>query len=109
MLPEIIPDLPKFNPNDYFQENETLAIEQFQKAERKIMFYENENGQLCVLFKKIDEKFYADFVVSLSRPDTRVRKLFDFLKLCLEGVRLVCLNTAKGFQNASRIEKHLKH
>lgn len=107
MLREVIPDLPEMNSTDYFQEDENLAIAQFKKAERKIMLYENENGQLSVLFKKLDEKFYADFVVSLSRTDSRVKKLYIFLKLCLEGVRLVCLNSAKGFQNAARIEKHL--
>lgn len=107
MQPDEIPQLPDINPDDYYQEDEELAISQFCKANRKIMFYENENGQLCVLFNKIDDKFYANFVVSLSRSAPRVRKLYDFLKLCLEGVRLVCLNNAKRFQNAVRIEKHL--
>lgn len=108
MQPDEIPQLPDMNPDDYYQEDEESAISQFRNANRKIMFYENDNGQLCVLFKKLDDVFYAEFVASFSRPTERVVKLRTFLKLCLEGVRTMISCTKKGYLTTLRIEKYIK-
>lgn len=108
MQPDVIPNLPNLDPSKYDYEDEDYAISDFIKADRKIMMYENKEGRLCILFNKIDEIFYADFVVSLSRPDKRVKELFEFLKLCIEGVRCVIQCNKKGHHTAIRIENYIK-
>jgi hypothetical protein len=107
MQHEIIPDLPELNPENYYQEDENLALKEFQNADQKLMIYVNDKGLASVFFKNLNHLFYAGLVVSLSRPTKPVSDLFDFLKLSLEGVRAEKLCTKKGHQNAVRIEKYL--
>jgi len=108
MQPDVIPNLPKLDPCKYDYEDEDFSLSEFKRAERKIMMYENKEGRLCILFNKLDDLFYADFVVSLSRPLEKVKDLFEFLKLSIEGARSAKLCTKKGHLEAVRIEKYLK-
>jgi len=108
MQPDLIPTLPKIDINKYDYEDEDFAITDFKKAERKIMMYENKEGRMCILFNKLDDLFYADFVVGLARPITKVKILFEFLKLCIEGTRSAMLCTQKGYSQTVKIGKYLR-
>lgn len=72
------------------------------------MIYINDKGLASVFFKNLNHLFYAGLVVALSRPSKAVNNLFDFLKLCLEGVRSEKQCSKKGHLNAVRIEKYLQ-
>jgi hypothetical protein len=108
MLRDDIPELPEINPGEYYHEDENLAIEEFKKADHKLMIYINEKGLASVFFNKLNHIFFAGFVVSISKPTNPINKLFEFLKLCLEGVRSEKTCTKKGHLNAVRVEKYLK-
>lgn len=108
MQRDIIPDLPELNPENYLQEDENLALSEFQKSDQKLMIYINDKGLASVFFKNLNHLFYAGLVVTLSKPTKSTNDLFEFIKLCLEGVRLEKRNTLKSHQTACRIEKYLK-
>lgn len=108
MLRDDIPELPEINPADYYQEDENLAIEEFKKADHKLMIYINDRGLASVFFNKLNHLFFAGFIVSLSKPTNPVNKLFEFLKLSIEAVRALKTCTKKGLLKAVRIEKYLE-
>lgn len=109
MQPDEIPQLPEIHPRKYEYEEQDVAIDQFKKANRKLMAYENEEGKFCFLFNKLDEIFYAEFVAVLSRNEKRYEDIYTFLKFCLEGVRLLKQCSKKALADAVRIEKYLKY
>ncbi len=108
MQPDEIPELPGIKAENYPEEDQEFILCEIKKANRKLIFYEAEDGQFLCIFSKLDHIFYAQFLAVLSRPGNRFEDIFTFLKLCLEGVRLVKQCTNKGYENAVRIEKFLK-
>ena len=102
-----IPELPKFLQADLFDVSENLVNKEFAKAKTKFVFYDNVNGNPRFYFHKLDEIFFAAFVHSLS--DLNNHKLYEFLKLVLEAVRLVKQNNKKEFLKAERIVKYIKN
>jgi hypothetical protein len=101
-----IPELPKFSQADLFDLSENIVNKEFATAKSKFVFYDNENGNPRFYFHKLDENFFAALVHYLS--DLNHHKLYEFLKLVLEAVRLVKQNNKKGFLQAERIETFIK-
>ena len=102
-----IPELPKFSQTDLFDVSENLVNKEFATAKSKFVFFDNENGNPRFFFHKLDEIFFAAFVHYLS--DLNNHKLYEFLKLVLEAVRLVKQNNKKEFLQAERIVKYIKN
>jgi len=103
---DVIPELPQFRYEELHEVCQYEATNQFLNAENKFMFYENEAGELRFYFNRLDAPLYAALVVKLSSPSNI--KAFEFLKLVLEGVRLVKQCNKKGIEMANKIEKYLK-
>ena len=101
-----IPELPKFSQADLFDVSEAIVNKEFATAKSKFVFYDNVNGNPRFYFHKLDENFFAALVHYLS--DWRHHKLYEFLKLVLEAVRLIKQNNKKAFDLAVRIEKSIK-
>jgi len=59
----------------------------------------------CLRFDKLDHIAFANYVAVLSAPHNK--KVFEFLKLVLEGVRMIKQENKKGFEMVLRIEKNL--
>jgi hypothetical protein len=110
MQVDVIPyELPKIRKEDFPQENLNDVINGFLKSSRKIIMYESDDGQFVLAHEGLDDTFYAGFITSLSENKTRHIMLYNFLKLCLEGTRLVKQCTRKAFQTAVKIGKVIKN
>jgi len=105
---DVIPELPEIRIENYHTEDQGKALSEFILSKRKILIYENNEGQLCFYFKGLDHIFYASFVVSLSCNDALTEDIYNFLKLCLEGTRMIKQCTKKGHELAVRIENSMK-
>jgi hypothetical protein len=62
-------------------------------------------GEIHFINKNLDGKLYANFLVALSNPLNH--DVYEFLKLMIEGTRLIKQNTKQGRDCAVRIEKYL--
>jgi hypothetical protein len=104
-----IPILPEIRKEDFPEIELSQAYKGFEKAQRKIMMYETDEGQFMLCFQGLDDAFYASFVTCLSQPNSRHNKLYTFLKLCLEGTRLLKQFSQKTYQTAVRIQKAINN
>lgn len=108
MQADEIPQMPEIRKEDFPQVDLSENLKLFTKSRRKIMMYETDEGQFMLLFEGLDESFYAGFVACLSQPEPGKEKVFTFLKLCLEGTRLIKQNSKKAYNAALKIERGLK-
>lgn len=108
MQVDTIPELPEIKDCDCPQEDLGIVLNEFVRAERKLIIYENENGEFRFFFNKLDDIFYANFLPALSRPGKYYENIYNFLKFCMEGVRLMKQRNKKGLEGAARIGKHLE-
>jgi hypothetical protein len=102
---EEIPELPEFKSEELHEICEYEAMNQFLNATNKFMFYENQAGELRFFFGQLDAPLYAALVVKLSNP--LYQKVYDFLKLAMEGVRMVKQCNKKGFERAVKVEAYI--
>jgi hypothetical protein len=100
-----IPALPEFKQEELHEIDLYQAIGEFTNSSNKFMFYENSKGELRFFFEKLDAPLYAALVVKLSNPAHS--KAYEFLKLVLEGVRLVKQSNKKGYDMAVKVEKYI--
>ena len=101
-----IPELPNFSESELFFVNEEFMITEFKKAKNRFVFYDNEDNEPRFFFYKLDERLYAALVYTLTQKSHE--KLYQFLKLVLEGVRLMKQANKKGYEMAVRIEKNIR-
>ena len=101
-----IPELPNFPETELFFVDEEFMISEFKKAKNKFVFYDNENNEPRFFFYRLDERLYAALVYILTQK--KYVKLYEFLKLVLEGVRLMKQANKKGYETAVRIEKSIQ-
>src|SRR5215204_2004316 len=101
-----IPELPNLLESELFLVDEEFMINEFKKAKNKFVFYDNEHNEPRFFFHKLDERLYAALLYMLTQK--RYEKLYEFLKLILEGVRLMKQANKKGYEMAVRIEKSIQ-
>ena len=99
-----IPQLPIFS-NDEITNNE-IDFEELKTAKNRFFVYETEKGEMRVKFDKLDGYFYSSIAHNFSKPF--YHKIYEFLKLALEGVRLIKKENKKGAEMSLRIERHLE-
>ena len=99
-------ELPKISEIERFDVDEIFISEEFNTAENKLVFYDKEQGECRLLYHKLDERLFASLVAQLSQSHDN--KLYDFLKLVMEAVRLIKQGTKKGLLQAVWIEKYIK-
>src|SRR5688572_24301988 len=99
---DLIPELPEIKAEDFPLLPISSVYNDAFNSPRKLIMYEASNGQFMALFEGLDERFYAGFVTTLAQVTPRHNKLFEFFKLCMEGARIIKLNTRNGFKRAAR-------
>jgi hypothetical protein len=80
-----IPKLPE--PLPYQIKEEELLFEEFLHSKSRFILFEAEDGDPRLRFDKLDGLAYANYVAVLSAPHNK--KAYEFLKLVLEGTRLI--------------------
>lgn len=98
-----IPNLPE--PKAYELKEEEITWQEFETAKSRFILFEAADGEPCLRFDKLDHIAFANYVAVLSAPHNK--KAFEFLKLILEGVRLIKQENKKGLHSALRIERFL--
>ena len=86
--------------------NESFKYEDLAKAKNRFIFYQDEQGNIKHSYSKLNAELYACLIASLANPS--LTKVYEFLKLVMEGTRLVKQNNKKSLEMAVRIEKYLK-
>lgn len=104
---DVIPSLPEIRPDELQDECPDKHYRAFVNSPAKLMIYETEKGESEIVFSKLDERLFANMVAKLNYPD--YLRVYNFLKLVLEGARLVMRNNQKAYDNAVRIEKYIKN
>lgn len=99
-----IPKLPQPLPHELKEEN--VSYEEFENATCRFLLYEGMDKEPKVRFDKLDDTAYANYVAVLSQPWNA--KAYEFLKLVLEGVRLVTQHKKKSFETVIRVEKFIQ-
>lgn len=97
-----IPELPTFKQEEIFDVE--VSFEEFKNAKNRLVMYEID-GEYRIRFDKLNAELYACLVAKISQPINE--KLWQFIKLALEGVRLVKTENKKSLDLAIRVEKHL--
>ena len=100
-----IPILPNMSKIEQLKIDEKIFINEFKLADNKFAFYYNEKNEPRFFFNKLDAQLYASLVYILSMNSHE--PVFEFLKLVLEGTRLIKQGTKKGYLTAVRIEKNI--
>lgn len=100
-----VPELPTYQKWEIYDEE--LTYQEFIKSKNRFIVYEKENGEVAVLFDKMNETLYACMVAKLSYP--LFEKVVHFLKLVLEGVRLIKKQTKIDHEKVGQIEKYIKN
>ena len=75
-------------------------------TDRVCKLTQQEEGNIKHSYTKLNAELYACLIASLANPS--LTKVYEFLKLVMEGTRLVKQNNKKSFEMAVRIEKYLK-
>lgn len=104
---DVIPPLPFFVKGELQNDHINNHFEALKKSESMLIVYETESGNTEILFKYLDERLFANMVAKLNDP--LHLKVYEFLKLTMEGARLIKVNTKESYANAVRIEKHMKN
>lgn len=99
-----IPNLPE--PLKHELKEEEMTWQEFQRAKSRFILFEAESGEPCLRFDKLDASAYANYVAVLSAPHNR--KAFEFLKLALEGVRLITHEKRRSLETVSRVARCFK-
>jgi hypothetical protein len=106
MINDVIPDLPKILESELHKENDIQEVlNQLSISSNRFIFYEAPNGQIEILFDKLGPELYACLVAKLSNPLNS--KVYEFLKLVLEGIYQSKKITYRGHKIASKIESLL--
>jgi hypothetical protein len=82
-----------------------LTLEEFKSGKNRFIMYEID-GEYRIRFDNLSAACYACIAAKLSYRE--FEKLWEFLKLCLEGVRHLKKQNKKGLEMAVRIEKHIR-
>jgi hypothetical protein len=98
-----IPELPTFREDEIFDVE--VSFEEFRNAKNRIIMYEID-GEYRIRFDKLNAELYACLVAKISQPINT--KLWEFLKLALEGVRMVKAENKKALERSIRIESYFK-
>jgi hypothetical protein len=98
-----IPELPAFKEDEIF--NVEVSFEEFKNAKNRLIMYEID-GAYRITFDELNAELYACLVAKISQPFNT--KLWEFLKLALEGVRMVKTENKKAYERSIRIESYLK-
>jgi hypothetical protein len=98
-----VPELPSFTEGEISEVE--VSFEEFKSAQNRLIMYEID-GEYRIRFDNLNAAFYACIAAKLSHPG--FEKLWEFLKLCLEGVRQLKKQNMQGLAMAVRIEKHFK-
>lgn len=101
-----IPELPKILESEKYKYDEEFIINEFKKGKNKFIFYDTEYNEPRFFFKELDEQLYAALVYILSQNSNK--KIYEFLKLVIEGVRFIKINNKKSYLSAVRIEKYIE-
>src|SRR5215204_3151005 len=101
---DVIPNLPE--PKPYELKDEEITWQEFEAAKSRFILFEAKDGEPMLRFDKLDHISFANYIAILSAPNNK--KAFEFLKLVLEGVRLIKQENKKGLESALRIEKAIK-
>jgi hypothetical protein len=96
-----IPELPTFIKDEIFDVE--VSFEEFKNAKNRLIMYEID-GEYRIRFDKLNAELYACLVAKISQPVNE--KLWEFLKLSLEGIRLVRKEHKKSIEMAVKIERH---
>lgn len=104
-----IPDLPEIDQVEDFEEDQEVVLMELRNSKRKLIAFEKEDGTINVAFAGLDHIFYSEFIAGLSQPGKLNDNVYTFLKLCIEGTRLIKQRNKKGFEAAVKIEKYLKY
>jgi hypothetical protein len=100
-------EIPHINePHPYELKWHEMEWEEFANATNRIMIYTALDGEPRIRFDHLGDDSYANFVAIVSQPHNK--KFQEFLKLGLEGVRLVQVEKKKSFQQAIKVEEVLK-
>lgn len=99
-----IPKLPEPLPHELKEEE--LLFEEFLSSKCRFLLFEAEDGESKLRFDKLDASAYANYVAVLSAPQNI--KAYEFMKLVLEGIRLIKMENKKGLEAALRVERHFK-
>jgi hypothetical protein len=101
-----IPELPKLDPQQlYYMDREETAKE-FLESNDSIIIYESKEGETRILFDDISQNLYCCLVTSLCQP--HYNKLYEFLKLAIEGARLLRKQTKNDHKKVVLISKYFK-
>ena len=79
--------LPEPLPHELKEEE--LLYQEFSSANCRFILFEARDGEPKIRFDKLDACAYANYVAVLSAPHNK--KAYEFLKLVMEGARLVLL------------------
>lgn len=96
-----IPKLPEPLPHEL--KEEYLNWQEFENANNRFILFDGHEGEPSLRFDRLNDTAYATDIAVLSAPHNQ--KAFEFLKLVLEGVRLIKQENKKGLEQAVRIEK----
>lgn len=99
-----IPKLPE--PLSHELKEEELLYREFLSSKCRFILFEAEDGEPKLRFDKLNAAAYANYVAVLTVPYNK--KAYEFLKLVLEGARLLLQQNKKSFEMAVRIEKNFK-
>ena len=101
MINDEIPELPEIKERDLHLCDLDFAVKELEKAQNIFLFYENERGELRLLFDKLSAPLYACMVVKLAQA--KQQKVYEFLKLVLEAVYQIKRSSKRGFDKVCKI------
>lgn len=97
-----IPELPWIKDGDMDYKTFETVLKDMHNSGNALMFYENDKGMLKHAFTDNLQTLYACMVVHLCQAENM--KLWEFLRLVLEGVHQVKKCNRKGHESAVKIE-----
>jgi hypothetical protein len=99
-----VPELPEYKEWE-LREHE-LTLREFKASKNRLMIYETKEGEVKVLIDQITPQLFACIVAKLCYPT--YEKLFEFLKLVCESVRLIKKQTKLDNDRVGVVEKYIK-
>lgn len=99
-----IPGLPEPLPHELKEEE--LLYQEFSSSKCRFILFASEDGEPKLRFDKLDASAYANYVAVLTAPHNQ--KAYEFLKLVLEGSRLILQQNKKDNKKAERVLEYLQ-